>query len=632
MLTIFGDFESYYDDDYTLKQMTPIEYILDARWETIMCAVAINSEPSFVLEGDEIALFLADIKQPYAFVSHNASFDASILAFRYGIHPNILVDTLAMSRALLSYCLRSISLDSVLRYLNLKEKGITVTKVKGMTKQMIKDAGLWEEYTIYNLWDCDGMREIYYRLSPKMSPREMRVIDTVIKMVTQPRLQLNIEKLQTYYKQILAYKEDLISPLGITSRSQLQSNTQFAELLKLLNIEPPLKHSPTTGQITYAFARTDAEFMDLLEHPDERVSQLIEARLGIKSTIEETRTKRFIKIAETTINSWGAAFLPVPLKYSGAHTHRLSGDWKLNMQNLSARKQRTLREAVQAPPGYMIIAVDARQIEARLTAWLAKQLNLLAAFREDRDIYREFAVQIYYRLLSEITKLERFTGKTCILGLGFGMSAVKLLYTLRNAAREQGFDVEYTLEQTTSWVAIYRQAFTNIVDLWSLGKRILFGMVNGKADGWTIGPCVVDGLSIVMPSGLRIYYHELRYDREDGNFYYKHAGKVKKIYGAKVIENVVQALDRQYVMEAALRTETRCFKEGIDARIVLQLHDENVYCVPKQWAKRVTIIAYEEMCRPPAWGLDFPAAAEVKAGWNYADLIELKMPKQEVIQ
>lgn len=631
MLKIFLDFETFYAEDYSLggkNAITSIEYILDPRYETIMCAIAIEDEPSFILERDDVANFLQDIKQPYACASHNATFDMAILAFRYGIHPDVIIDTLSMARALLSNQLRSLRLADLLTHFGLEAKGSTIKDVKGLRYADIKaNDFLWNSFTRYCLRDCNGLREIYWRLIPKMTAREMRVIDTVIRMVTQPRLQLNLGKLEDYHKVVYQHKEDLIAPLGVT-RSELQSNPQFAQLLRNLNIDPPLKLSNRTGELTYAFAKTDQEFMDLQEHPSEQVQQLMEARLGIKTTIEETRTKRFINIASSTIRSWSTAFLPVPLKYSGAHTHRLSGDWKLNLQNLSSRKQKTLREAIEAPPGYMIIAVDAKQIEARLTAWLARQMNLLDAFREERDIYLEFAALIYYKLLREISRLERFTGKTCILGLGFGMSYVKLLNTLRNAARDQGFDVEYNLNQTEEWVNIYRSTYPYIVDLWRLGQRILFGMLNGKSDGWMIGPCKVDLKTIILPSGLRLYYNDLQHNRETGDFTYMHSGRIKKIYGAKVIENVVQGLDRQYVMDAALRTETRCYKEGIDARIVLQLHDENVYCVPKQHAKRVTIIAHEEMSRPPTWGLDFPAAAEVKAGWNYGNLIELKIPKQ----
>ena len=76
---------------------------------------------------------------------------------------------------------------------------------------------------------------------------------------------------------------------------------------------PPMKTSPTTGKETFAFAKSDEAFKALLEHEDVRVQALVNARLGNKSTLEETRTQRFIDIAKRGL-------LPVPVKIlCGAH-------------------------------------------------------------------------------------------------------------------------------------------------------------------------------------------------------------------------------------------------------------------------------------------------------------------------
>lgn len=611
--------------------MTAIEYILDPRFEVICCALAVDNNDPIFFPRSSVANYLRNIKEPYAFISHNALFDAAILAYHYNIHPPVLVDTLSMCRALLSYTLRSLRLADVLHHFKLEAKGSTLKDVKGMRfEDIIQHNGLWDQFQSYNLRDVNGCREIFHRLSPQLPAREFRIMDTVIHMVTQPRLVLNWEKLNSYYSEVIAHKENLLSKLGY-ERDVYMSNDKFADLLRLQGVEPPMKISNTTGEEAYAFAKNDADFMALCDHPNEMVQQLMEARLGLKTTIEETRCARFINIATSTINSWGQSYLPVPLKYSGAHTHRLSGDWNLNMQNLGARKKRKLREAIEAPKGHFIIAIDAKQIEARLVAWLAGEKDLLDQFRQGRDTYREFAADIYKKKPEEITKVERFNAKTCILGLGFGMSDRKLLLSLRNGAREEGFDVEYTPKQTEEWVKAYRDHFPNIVDLWAFGRSILSAMIDkdhkGRANKWNIGPCKISGTSIILPSKLRLYYHNLNRNEETGEYWYMHAGRPKKIYGAKLVENVVQALDRQYVMDAAMNTETRCRREGIDGRIVLQLHDENVYLAAQKDAARLTRIAYEEMSRAPWWGLDFPAEAEVKVGRNYAELEELKIPK-----
>jgi hypothetical protein len=97
------------------------------------------------------------------------------------------------------------------------------------------------------------------------------------------------------------------------------SNQKFAEVLKGFGVDPPTKISATTGKPAFAFAKTDPGMKALLEHEDERVQAVAAARLGVKSTLEETRTERFIGISTR-----GDAF-PVPLKYAYARTKRSSG-------------------------------------------------------------------------------------------------------------------------------------------------------------------------------------------------------------------------------------------------------------------------------------------------------------------
>ena len=131
-----------------------------------------------------------------------------------------------------------------------------------------------------------------------------------------------------------------------TDRESLMSNPKFAELLRQCGVEPPTKISPTTGKETLALAKSDEEFKALAEHPDERVQALVAARLGNKSTLEETRTERFIAISKR-------GSMPVPLQYYAAHTGRWGGTDKINLQNLPSRGENAnkLKKAIVAPPG-----------------------------------------------------------------------------------------------------------------------------------------------------------------------------------------------------------------------------------------------------------------------------------------
>jgi DNA polymerase len=282
-----------------------------------------------------------------------------------------------------------------------------------------------------------------------------------------------------------------------------------------------------------------------------------------------------------------------------------------------------------APAGYTIVAVDAAQIEARIVAWLAEETDLLDMYTIGEDTYKAFAADIFGIPLTLVSKVYRFVGKTCILGLGFGMSARKLFFTIRTLAREQGIDLGFELTQAMceGWVFTYRRKFFCIHQLWIDLNNLVGRMSQGVGQGYNIGPCEVDGTTIILPSGLRLFYDNLRGQIKDGRFEYVYdqAQFEKRLYGAKLLENIVQALDRQHVVEAGLRTEMRALATGIpDPRVLLNIHDENVHCVPDRYAETLAAIALEEMARNVEWSEGLPLKAEVKLGKNLADMVEWK--------
>lgn len=199
----------------------------------------------------------------------------------------------------------------------------------------------------------------------KVSPLELQVINLTIKMFSEPVLDLDYSLLEQHLGEVRERKDALIMACH-ADREVLQSNQKFAEVLMSMGVEPPMKISPATGKETYAFAKSDPEFKALLDYPDEQVQALVAARLGTKSTLEETRTERFMEIADRGL-------LPVPLKYYAAHTGRWGGTDKLNLQNLPSRGSNTLKNAILPPPGHVMINCDSSQIEARVLAWLAGQ-------------------------------------------------------------------------------------------------------------------------------------------------------------------------------------------------------------------------------------------------------------------
>jgi hypothetical protein len=632
MQIIALDFESYYDQQYSLRKMTPAQYILDPRFEAIGCAVREghpSNQPTYWVDGPDLQRFFDQADPEAMYFSHNWGFDGCIAAWRYGFVPKRMSCTLSISRALLAHQLRSLSLETVVEHLGLGKKGDTVHKVLGMNLAAIKAAGIYEEYKEYSKNDADKSMAIFDWAvrGGRFPASELAVLDLVLRCAVAPRFGLDLAVLAEHKNDIRVKKDALIARIGMQRDAdgkvpELMSNDKFGALLLELGVDPPTKVSPLTGKVTYAFSKTDTEFIDLQEHPDPEVQALIAARLGHKSTIEETRTERLISISQLDWPGLGQArIMPVPLRYSGAHTHRLSGDWKLNMQNLPARGgNNAIRRALIAPPGHKVVVVDSSQIEARITAWICGQRDLVEAFEQGHDVYSEFASEVFgYKVNRKLKtgdhEAHGFVGKTGILGLGFGVGWPKFQRTVKlDSKKFTGKEILLTDAQATGIVQTYRTKYRAISGAWrSLNNSGIPVLARGGA--FTFGPCVFQPGAIDLPSGLQLKYHNLRH--EDGNWLYTYGGKIKKLYGGALLENIVQALARIVTMDAAVRIQKRLAKAGI--WLNAQVHDELVYIVPDKFVDVVKGILEQEMRRRPEWAPDLPLACEVGVGASYGD-------------
>ena len=326
MKTIFIDYETFYSNEYSLRKMTPVEYVLDPRFECIGAAIkeGVDGE-SYWVDGDDLPHFFKDNKPEHtALVSHNALFDACITAWKYNYVPKLTVDTLGIARATLGHRLKSLSLANVALALGIGAKGDTIHKVIGMNAAAIKAAGLYDSYIQYALNDADLCAEIYRKLvlSKVFPVNELVVMDMVLRCAIQPQFLLDPNVLALHHHTIKTSKEQLLARVGV-AKEELMSNDKFAVALRNLGVEPPMKTSLVTGKEAYAFARTDPEFIVLEEHDNPEVQTLVAARLGHKSTLEETRTERLTSISRLRWPGTLQGKLPIPLRYSGAHTHRL---------------------------------------------------------------------------------------------------------------------------------------------------------------------------------------------------------------------------------------------------------------------------------------------------------------------
>ena len=607
MKIIALDFETYYDREYSLSKITTEEYVRDERFETIGVGVKEDGRDAVWVSGtrDKIKTFLDSLNlHEHLVLAHNAMFDAAILNWRFDIRPRGWLDTLSMARALHTIEVGG-SLAALAAYYKLGEKGTEVVQALGKRRTDFTAVDL-AAYGEYCKNDCELTLELFRILSQGYSKVELKLIDLTIRMFSEPVLGLDANMLLDHIHDVQVKKKELLDSVTMVDKDQLMSNHKLAATLKLLRVIPPTKISPATGKETYAFAKSDEAFRNLLEHEDPKIQAIVAARLGVKSTLEETRTQRFIEIA-------GRGTLPIPLRYYAAHTGRWGGDDKVNMQNLP--RNSPLKDAILAPEGYMLIDADSSQIEARTLAWLAEQNDLVDAFDRGEDVYKKMASAIYNKDESAVTKEERFVGKTTILGAGYGMGAAKFQLQLKN------FGVQLPLEECQRIISVYRETYPMIPAFWrAAGDALGTIMSNQAGELGRDGVLKIDGLQgILLPNGMRVKYPHLRkVTNDDGKtemVYDTKRGKAtipNRIYGGKVTENVCQALARIAIGKQMLMIAKKY-------KVVMTVHDAVACIVPEGEVE--TAQEFVELCMKlrPEWAPDLPLNCESGYGKSYGE-------------
>lgn len=666
------DFETYYDADYTLKKLSTSEYVRHPLFKAQMMYLKVGKKKARVIGPKQIAAELKKINwKTHALLCHHTQFDGLILSHHYGVVPSYYFDTLSMARGLHSNEIGA-GLDEVSMYYG---GGGKIQDVLESTLG-VRDwsPALFKKVTPYCMNDGDEMLRIFTEMWPSMPDKEMDLIDVIVRMFCDPLLRVNRDRVEAELAREIASRETLLTTIIdlkpykadlalykkilpktaernlppkehdiLMTKRIIGSNVHFAKLLTDEGIDPPVKISPAwmkrtreeraeteaTDKWTYAFAKDDLEFINLpdehkrwIDKPDleskrgiaaaaaksKRLRDLVELRIAVKSTTNITRAERFLS---ATVNGMA---LPAYYAYSRAHTHRLGGGDKRNMQNLTRGGE--LRLSVEAPPGHSLVVGDSGQIEARANGWLWGQNDLLAAFRASDagtglDPYCIMASRVYGRTITKADKDERFVGKVLTLGLGFQMGAAKLQMTLAKGALG-GPPIFITLTEAQRWVDVYRNANQKIVAGWNICKKIIEDMADGRPGRH--GPITWEKDCIWLPNGLRLHYPDLQMSVDENGWdqwSYKSGDTRKKIYGGLLCENIVQALARIIVMYQLLDLSKTY-------RMVMTTHDEGVFCVKTREADTAFQRMMKRMTTPLDWCPDIPLSAEGGHATNYS--------------
>lgn len=691
LIEITLDFETYYckKSKYSLaaKGMTYEKYIRDEKFEVIGLAVKVGNRNTEWLSPHEIQDWINHIEVAYGWenvrlIAQNAVFDASILGLKFNVYPGQIADTMLMSKAVQQW--DGNSLDVITRQLRTKYGWICVQNNDGSTwvgsatgeneqlKQFAVDKGTevhdaegkhlcdftdeaYDAYAQYCITDVDLTWSAYrffldYYGFPE---QEIDVMTTSIEMYTYPVMELDTKVLEEVKANVNQLREESLARAGVTLE-EVRSDAKFAEALMKLGVEPPTKIN-TKGEVKYAFAKKDLEFLKLLEHEDEGVRELAQARFDNKSSQAVTRVEDFLSKAER-------GKLCVGIEYYGARTGRFGG-FEGNLQNLNRNKvvgkdtpygrlvfykgkvdrfmklgsdgkvllaragwvendedelhEVGLRDSVKAPKGKTLVVNDLSQIECRILAYTAHEQWVLDAFVAKKDIYKAQASKSFGVPYEEITKSMRFVGKSQILGLGFqaGENGLRVVLGKRSE--------DFSSEELQGWVKSYRASVPNIVAFWRKYKAVLRAMVQGMNVGIDDkGILQLEGNCVVLPNGMKLVYRDIRCEKNENGFdqyvYWGRNIRTKKpdwenTFEGRMVENAVQALARIVLTTQMGWIKAEFRKRGWsrdDAHLAMQVHDELIVCCREDIAEEALEIMQHYMAKPPHWAADLPLGSD----------------------
>ena len=279
-----------------------------------------------------------------------------------------------------------------------------------------------------------------------------------------------------------------------------------------------------------------------------------------------------------------------------------------------------IRGMIIASPGCELFVGDYNAIEARVLFWLCEEEYGLKQYRDGTDIYVDMAKRIYGG--GEISKSQRDLGKRAVLGCGYGMGAAKFAQTC--IAQGQACSTELAERA----VAAYRTTYGSVVRGWYAQENAAISVCTTKKDtscGRVVWKTDSRGsLLCQLPSGRCLTYPKafLEYkdtpwgERKLALHYYAVDSKTKRwqpeaTYGGKIIENITQAVARDILAAAMLRSETRGFPVAFSVHdeIVCDVHGRSTDHHLQEWGSL--------LCELPKWADGLPIKAECWKGGRY---------------
>lgn len=683
MRLVYLDLETYWHKtNFTLSKMGTEAYIRHSSFHTLLLAAAIDDGPVYVFEEEDIAAVLGGLglDDPDTLtISVNASFDHSVLEYRYGIRIANSICTRALCRWTGVSRLTAESLHSMNQFFGwgVKKAGTVVSSGK-LREDFTPEE--WAFFKQYNRDDVEQMRH-HVKLMLPLVPHHALMFDAMSeRMYTRPLLEIDAELLRDYERRLIQKQEDDMHRLqrlfSFSDRNEfvkaIRSRVKFPEMLRSLGVEPPLKTSEARvksvgdsieeldrilkelggqranaetkkaiakhiknirkGTTTYALAKDDLDFMALMDSEDEDVALLCRVRAEVNSSIALSRCQTLLAIAERgAFPVTLAAFQAITGRYTGSNADDSTKSDATNPQNFNKRSgDHTLRRALRAPAGYKIVAADSGQVELRVNAFVWGEDWLLEILNDDsRDTYCEFASQAYGFTVTKTDKKERGVGKTCELQLGYQSGWRKLARKLKQERVDISTPTATHDEECERLVSVYRKTHVAIKRGWQICMDVVKEMAAGKS-GYFGGPnhnlFYFNGqdnifgtpcATVTLPDGFKLYYPNLRYDPDTDEYLYDQYDRQKRrIVTRKLYGGKLCNNVIQGLTAAIIRWQMLEIDDPQNLPIVMQVHDEIVVLCRAGDEERVLEFMLSVMKTSPPW---MPPGCPFRASGGYGD-------------
>jgi len=443
---------------------------------------------------------------------------------------------------------------------------------KGKNQKNMRDLDPKEIYE-YASEDADVTLKLYHILEPKLKEVNAEHLFWNIEMPLVPVLadmELNGVCLDTdalketsriFNKRMAKYEQKIYEEAGETFN--ISSPRQVGDILfgKMKIMEKPKKTK--TGQFV-----TSEEVLQTLRSKNETVDNILNYR-GLKKLLST-----YIDNLPTLINP-ETGHIHTSFNQALTATGRLSSS-DPNLQNIPIRSEdgKEIRKCFIPEPGCLFFSADYSQIELRIMAHLSGDENMIEAFKEGFDIHKTTAARIWKKPIEEVSDSERKKAKQANFGIIYGITTYGLAQRM-----------EIPNGEARNLIHDYFETFPKVHEYMEKAKEI----ARQKGYAETI-------------FGRRRYLADIN----------SHNGVVRGFAERNAINAPIQGSEADIIKVAMIRIWQRFHKEGIQSKMILQVHDELNFSVYPNEKEKVEKIVLEEMQN--AYHLNVPLIAD--AGWG----------------